>query len=87
MSEAFVRALCAVHGYSIVNHNHDNDGVDFGIRCKDKPCEESIIRSPEVEVQLKSSYSKIIQQNDGSINYSLEVKNYKWLIEKTVCFH
>lgn len=31
MSEAFVRALCAVHGYSIVNHNHDNDGVDFGI--------------------------------------------------------
>lgn len=52
-SEAFVRALCAVHGYSIVNHNHDNDGVDFGIRCKDKPCEESIIRSPEVEVQLK----------------------------------
>lgn len=53
MSEAFVRALCAVHGYSIVNHNHDNDGVGFGIRCKDKPCEEGIIRSPEVEVQLK----------------------------------
>lgn len=53
MSEAFVRALCAVHGYSIVNHNHDNDGLGFGIRCKDKPCEEGIIRSPEVEVQLK----------------------------------
>ena len=43
MSEAFVRALCAVHGYSIVNHNHDNDGVGFGIRCKDKPCEEGIL--------------------------------------------
>lgn len=82
MSEAFVRALCAVHGYSIVKCNHDNDGVDIGIRCKDKPCEESIILSPEIEVQLKSSYSKITQQNDGSINYSLEVKNYKWLIEK-----
>ena len=63
MSEAFVRALCAVHGYSIVNHNHDNDGVDFGIRCKDKPCEESIIRSPEVEVQLKGlGEHKIVQE-------------------------
>ena len=81
MSEAFVRALCAVHGYSIVKCEHDNDGVDIGIRCKGKPCDESDILSPEIEVQLKSSYSKITQQQDGSINYSLEVKNYKSLIE------
>lgn len=74
MSEAFVRALCAVHGYSIVKCNHDNDGVDLGIRCKRKPCEESVILSPEIEVQLKSTHSKITELNDGSINYSLEVK-------------
>ena len=43
MSEAFVRALCAVHRYSIVNHNHDNDGGDFDIRCKDKLCEEVLL--------------------------------------------
>lgn len=81
MSEAFVRALCAVHGYSIVKCEHDNDGVDIGIRCKGKPCAESEILSPEIEVQLKSSYSRITQLHDGSINYSLEVKNYKSLIE------
>ena len=34
MSEAFVKTLCTVHGHSIVNHNNDNNGGDFGIRCK-----------------------------------------------------
>ena len=37
--------------------------------------------SPAIQVQLKSSYSKIRENGDGSISYSLEVKNYKTLIE------
>lgn len=81
MSVAFVQALCAANGYSISKCNHDNDGWDLSIECKGKPAEDSIMYSPAIQVQLKSSYSKIRENEDGSISYSLEVKNYKTLIE------
>lgn len=82
MSVAFIRALCAVNGYSISVSNHDNDGWDICVDCKGKPAADSIWKSPSVQVQLKSSYSKIRVNGDGSITYSLEVKNYNTLIEE-----
>ena len=81
MSEAYIRALCAANGYSVSCSNHDNDGYDITIRCKGQVVPESIIISPSVDVQLKSSYAQIREEADGSIVYSLEVKNYKWLID------
>lgn len=39
------------------------------IDCKGKVAEDSIVYSPKVEVQLKSSYSKIVENEDGSITY------------------
>mgnify|MGYP003294334534 CR=1 FL=1 len=59
MSVAFVQALCAANGYSISKCNHDNDGWDLSIECKGRPAEDSIMYSPAIQVQLKSSYSKI----------------------------
>ena len=59
MSVAFVQALCAANGYSISKCNHDNDGWDLSIECKGRPAEDSIMYSPTIQVQLKSSYSKI----------------------------
>lgn len=81
MSEAFLRALCAANGYSISITNHDNDGLDISVKCKDKVADDSLILSPTIDIQLKSSYSRITSHVDGSITYSLEVKNYKWLIQ------
>lgn len=81
MSEAYLRALCAANGYSIGKVEHDNDGLDIAVRCKGKAADDSILVSTEVEIQLKSSYAQITTHDDGSINYSLEVKNYKWLID------
>ncbi len=80
MSEAYVRALCAVNGYTVNRVNPDNDGYDITISCPQKPASDSIIFSPTMHVQLKSSYSKIKLQPDGSIKYPLEVKNYKSLV-------
>lgn len=76
MSEAYLRALCAANGYNVTRGGHDNDGYDVMIDCKGKVAEDSIVYSPKVEVQLKSSYSKIVENEDGSITYPLEVKNY-----------
>ena len=81
MSEAYLRALCAANGFSIDRSNHDNDGYDVEISCKGCIDPASRVYSPKLDIQLKSSYSKITLQDDGSITFSLEVKNYKTLIQ------
>lgn len=80
MSEAYLRALCAANGFTIDKREHDNDGVDIGLVCKDKVAADSVLVSTELKIQLKSSFANIIEHEDGSITYKLEVKNYKSLI-------
>lgn len=83
MSEAYLRALCAANGFSVDRGGHDNDGYDVVISCKGFVEPDSTVYSPKLEVQLKSSSSQITTNEDGSITYSLEVKNYKSLINTT----
>lgn len=71
MSIAFVRALCAANGYSISSCEHDNDGFDMEINCKDKAAPDSHIVSCSFQAQLKSSYGNIKLNPDGSISYNL----------------
>lgn len=80
MSEAYVRALCACNGFSVDRPNRDNDGYDIVVGCTNFVCENSKVRSPYIHVQLKSSYSNITVNQDNSISYKLEVKNYNQLI-------
>lgn len=81
MSEAYLRALCAVNGFNVSKVNHDNDGYDVEIACKGKLDPSCKLTSPKLDIQLKASYSNIIQNPDRSITFDLEVKNYKWLID------
>jgi hypothetical protein len=83
MSVAYLRALCAANGYTLKNEEHDNDGVDITVKCKGKPADDSLRVSPSFDVQLKSSSSpSLINVNeDGSVTYKLEVKNYNILID------
>lgn len=81
MSVAYVRALCAVNGYSIGRVEHDNDGYDITINCSGCPADKCKKHSPSIQVQLKSSYAKIHNNNDGTISYTLEVGNYLSLID------
>ena len=79
MSEAYLRALCAANGFSIDRSNHNNDGYDVAISRKGLLTKDSVLRSPKLDIQLKSSCSKITS-HDGSISFQLEVKNNKTLI-------
>ena len=79
MSEAYLRALCAANGYTIYKREHDNDGVDIGLVCKDKVADDSNLVSTVLDIQLKSSFANITEHEDGSITYNLEVKNYNSL--------
>lgn len=81
MSEAYLRALCAINGFNISKTNHDNDGYDVEIACKGKLDPSCKFVSPKLDIQLKASYSNIIQNPDRSITFDLEVKNYNWLID------
>lgn len=82
ISEAYVRAVAAQVGYKVERKSRDNDGVDVSIECKGKPCAESILASPKLDIQLKSTFSddKFKYNDNGDIVYTLEVKNYRHLI-------
>lgn len=80
MSIAYLQALCAVNGYSLEEVKHDNYGVDCHVQCSGYPSENCSLCCPSINVQLKSSYSQVREEN-GFIVYNLEVKNYKDLIK------
>lgn len=83
MSVAYLTALCAANGYTLMQEEHDNDGVDRTIKCKGKPDEACIRKSPKLDIQLKACYSTHLRMNpDGSVNYDLEAKNYNILVDK-----
>lgn len=83
MSVAYLTALCAANGYTLMKEDHDNDGVDRTIKCKGKPEETCVRTSPKLDVQLKACYSNHLRFNsDGSVIYDLEAKNYNILVDK-----
>ena len=81
MSVAYVRALCAANGFSVGDVGHDNDGYDLLISCKGLVEDGCVQRSPVIRVQMKSSYAHIRDNQDGTVSYDLEVKNYNILID------
>ena len=85
MSFAYLKALCAYNGYSLKKETeHDNDGVDATIKCKGYPSEyeEGMEFSPVIDVQLKSSYSRLRRNQDGTLRFTFEVKNYNELVRE-----
>ena len=83
MSVAYLTALCANNGFTLMKEEHDNDGVDRTVKCTGKPSIDCKRKSPKLDVQLKSAYSpsNIKKNPDGSISFKLEVKNYNILVD------
>lgn len=75
MSMSYLMALLAKNGYSLLNWNHDTDGVDATVSCKGLPAEGCLLVSPKLDIQLKSSYSKVKVKQNGDLTYELEAKN------------
>ena len=81
MSEAYVRALCAINGFNVNRGTRDNEGWDISISCKGFLGTDSVLSTTKIEVQLKATYAKIKRSSDGFISFKLEVKNYNQLID------
>lgn len=70
-SITYIRAVAAVAGYSLYRPEVDDDSVDLGIAARGY---FGRVRSPRLELQLKSSSRDII--DDNVIRYPLKLKNY-----------
>lgn len=81
LSIAYLTAISAINGYSVVKEGRDNDGVDIKIKCKGKPDPNCKFRSATIDVQLKASYGSVTIDGDGNIRFVLPIGNYRSLIE------
>lgn len=83
MSVAYLQAICAKNGYEISVTRHDNDCVDCTVNCGGYPIDdaECLLRSPKLEVQLKSSYSGVRILGNGDIQYDVSARNYNYLVD------
>jgi hypothetical protein len=70
-SQAYVRAVATVAGFSIFDPTVDDDSVDISIAQKGG---KGSIRSPRVDLQLKCTSRDLLRE--GEINFPLPIKNY-----------
>lgn len=70
-SNAYIRAVASVAGFSLAKPDVDEDSVDFIIAQRGGG---GTIRSPRVEVQLKCTGRDIL--NNGTLHFPLKMKNY-----------
>ncbi len=70
-SNAYVRAVISAAGYRVYVPEPDDDSVDIGIGEKGA-C--GTIRSPRIEIQLKSTSQDVLR--DTLLSFRIEKKNY-----------
>ena len=70
-SNAYVRAVAAVAGYSVYKPEVDDDSIDLGIAAKGGA---GPVRAPRLELQLKCTSRDVL--DDSFVRYPLKLKNY-----------
>jgi hypothetical protein len=70
-SNAYVRAVASVAGFTLAKPEVDDDSIDLIIAQRGGG---GTVRSPRLEVQLKCTGRNIL--NAGSLHFPLEIKNY-----------
>jgi hypothetical protein len=70
-SSAYVRAVSATAGCSVAKPEVDDDSIDLILKRK-RP--GTAVRSPQLDIQLKATYTDCIRE--GHISYPLSIKNY-----------
>ncbi|MBD2184115.1 DUF4365 domain-containing protein [Planktothrix sp. FACHB-1355] len=70
-SNAYLQAVASVAGYSLYKPAVDDDSVDWGIAARGGT---GRIRSPRLELQLKSTSRDVL--DDSYVRYPLKLKNY-----------
>lgn len=70
-SQAYLRAVASVAGFSVSRPEVDDDSVDLAIYCRGP---RGTVRSPRLEVQAKCTSSPIFSA--GELFFDLKIKNY-----------
>lgn len=68
---AYVHAVAAAAGYSMMRTLVDDDSIDLQLVSKR---ESEYVRSPRLEIQLKSTSQDLF--NNGYLHFPLKLKNY-----------
>ena len=82
LSIAYVHAVAASAGYACQPTIADDDSVDVTIAAQGRVHQQSVLRSPKLEVQLKASSQNVLRK-DG-VAFPLPVKNYEDLRSETM---
>lgn len=82
LSMAYVQAVAARAGYSVVRPPVDDDSVDIQIRASGRTHPQAPVRSPCVDVQLKSTAQDMLR--DDHLAFPLPLKNYNDLRERSL---
>lgn len=77
ISKAIIQAIASQGGYSISSRNVDNDSIDNTI------CSRAGKR-PQIDFQLKSTYTPQFIEKGNSLSFSLSIKNYNDLRIETI---
>jgi len=78
-SNAYLRAVASVAGYSVYKPEVDDDSVDVLLAATGGL---GTVRSPRLEIQLKCTGQEVIE--DNLVNFSLPIKNYNDLRANTL---
>jgi len=75
LSIAYIRAVAAAAGFSCTKPEVDDDSVDIIISCSGTYGEETLLRSPRIELQAKAT-SEDLSSEDTVLKFALPIKNY-----------
>ena len=75
LSIAYVTAVSAMCNFSCEVTRVDFDSIDASIKCNGNLAANSIIRSPEIQLQLKATENLTLNA-DNEYPFHLKLKNY-----------
>jgi hypothetical protein len=76
LSFAYLHAVASAAGFVVQAQDVDNDSVDRAILARGWVHEKSVVRSPRIEVQMKSTARDPLRASERSLLFRLSKKNY-----------
>lgn len=76
LSIAYIRAVAAAAGFSCTKPDVDDDSVDAILACSGAYGDDTLLRSPRIELQAKAAADALLPEAT-SVKFPLPVKNYE----------
>jgi hypothetical protein len=84
LSVAYLHAVASAAGFACQTPGVDDDSVDRTVVARGWVHEQALLRSPKIDVQLKSMTRAPLAVGEGSFTYRLRKKNYDDLRHRTM---